>query len=88
MNGMIDTRTTVRDYIIDTFLFGDASLMPGDDQSLLQNGIVDSTGVLDLILLVEDKFGLRVADEDVTPENFDSVDRISRFLERKRAIAA
>jgi len=71
-----------------TFLFGDASLMLADDESLLQNGIIDSTGVLDLILLVEEKFGATVADAEVTPENFDSVARISSYVQRKSMTTA
>ena len=80
---MNDTAARIRGYIIHNFLFDDASSMLPDDASLLRQGIIDSTGVLDLLMFVEDTFGLTVADEDVTPDNFDSVDCLARYIESK-----
>jgi acyl carrier protein len=50
----------------------------------MQAGIIDSTGVLELIMFLEEQFGIKVADEEMTPENLDSVDRIVAFVGRKR----
>jgi len=62
--------------------------MLADDDSLLSQGIIDSTGVLDLMMFMEDEFSIRVADEDVVPGNFDSVASLARYAEMKRAAVA
>jgi acyl carrier protein len=59
--------------------------MPPDNGSLLAEGVVDSTGVLDLIMFLEDTFGINVADEDVVPEHFDSVAKLAAYTEAKLA---
>jgi acyl carrier protein len=79
----LDIATRIRSYIVDNFLFGDASAMLADDDSLLSQGIIDSTGVLDLMMFMEDEFGIRVADVDVVPDNFDSVRSLARYAENK-----
>jgi acyl carrier protein len=53
----------------------------------LDLGIVDSTGVLDLLMFVEEQFGIEVADDELAPENFDSIDKLADFVERKRRLA-
>ena len=59
-----------------------------DEDSLFDAGIVDSTGVLDLIGFVEQEFGINVDDDDLVPENLDSISRLVAYVERKRAAAA
>lgn len=81
MTDNIETR--IRDFIISNFLFDDAVSMIPDDASLLAKGIIDSTGVLDVILFLEEEFGITVADEDVLPENLDSVVSLSRYTRSK-----
>jgi acyl carrier protein len=83
---MSDTSTKIRDYIVHNFLFDDESSMLPDDASLLKQGIIDSTGVLDLLLFVEEAFGIDVPDEDVTPDNFDSVASLARYIECKKNV--
>ena len=78
----------IRQYVVDTFLFGDASAAPGDDASLLDYGIVDSTGVLNLVLFVEEQFGIQVGDDELVPANFDSIRRLAAFVEFRAAAAA
>jgi len=56
-----------------------------DDASLLDRGIVDSTGVLEIVLYLEEQFAIKVKDSDMLPENFDSVNNMVRFVERTRA---
>jgi acyl carrier protein len=80
-----DIATRIRQHVISTFLFDEADQMIPDEASLLEAGLVDSTGVLDLICFIEEEFGLRVADEDVTPANFDSVDRMTTYVASRQA---
>lgn len=59
-----------------------------DDDSFLQNGIVDSTGMLELVAFLEDTYQLKVEDTELIPENLDSITNVCRFIERKRTQAA
>jgi acyl carrier protein len=72
----------VRSYIRDNFLFTDNGNLE-DDTSFLQEGIVDSTGVLELVMFVEETFDIAVEDEEVVPENFDSVAQLARYVRSK-----
>ena len=76
----------LRHFIVDNFLFGDQSgrFAFSDTDSLQELGIVDSTGVLELVCHLQEQYGIAVADEELVPENLDSVDQIARFIERKR----
>lgn len=81
----MDTREAVRNYIIENFLFGDAEPLRGDDISLLDEGIMDSVGVMELVAFLEQDFGLTVDDEELVPENLDSVSNLVAFIARKQA---
>lgn len=76
----------LRHFIVDNFLFGDQSgrFAFSDTDSLQELGIVDSTGVLELVCHLQERYGIAVADEELVPDNLDSVDRIARFIDRKR----
>ena len=74
----------VRGFIIENFLFGDAEPLTDDAVSLLDNGIVDSVGVMELVAWLEQNHGLKVEDQELVPENFDSVARLVSFVERKQ----
>jgi acyl carrier protein len=77
---------TLREFIAENFLFrADADV--SDSQSLLDSGVIDSTGVLELIAFLEQTYGIRVADEEIVPDNLDSVDKMSRYLTTKLAAA-
>jgi acyl carrier protein len=67
-------------FILDNYLFTDDPGQLGLDDSLLGRGIVDSTGMLEVILFIEEQFGVKVADKDMIPENLDSVNRIAAFI--------
>ncbi len=54
------------------------------DASFLESGIIDSTGVLELVAFVEDEFAIDIADDDLRPDNLDSIDRLVAFIERKQ----
>jgi len=82
---MQDIKTQVRTYIFDNFIMaGD----PGDLQdgdSFMERHILDSTGFIELITFLEEAFGIKVEDDDMVPENLDSLDRIEGFLRKKKA---
>lgn len=75
----------VKSFILRNYLFTEDDSALSDDVSLMQQGVTDSTGILELIMHLEDTYAIKVADEDMVPENLDSVQSIVRFVERKRA---
>ncbi|MBX3568929.1 MAG: acyl carrier protein [Rhizobiaceae bacterium] len=81
-------RNAVRTFMIENFLFGDAASMPANGESLLDSGLMDSTGVLELVAYLEDQFAITLADTDIVPANLDSVDRIAAFVELRARRAA
>jgi len=74
----------VRGYILENFLFTDDQSALDSSVSLLENGTMDSTGVLEVINFLEEEFGISVADEEMIPENLESVDNIVAFVARKK----
>jgi acyl carrier protein len=74
----------IRDFIIDNFLFGEPDYELSNDDSFVDRGIVDSTGVLELVMFVENRFGLSIGDGEMVPANLDSVNNLIRFITRKR----
>jgi len=79
-----ELQTQVRDFILENYLFTNDASALGPDESLLDRGIVDSTGMLEIIMFIEDELGVQVEDEEMVPENLDSVNRIAAFVGRKR----
>ena len=75
----------IRSFVVENFLFGDDGSKIANDASFLDNGIIDSTGVLELVAFIEEKYGIAVADDDLVPDNLDSISSIKAFVERKRA---
>jgi acyl carrier protein len=75
----------IRDYISRNFLFSDKGFQYGDDVSFLEEGIIDSLGIIELVAFVENKFGISVADHELLPNNFDSVSKLSSFITSKLA---
>ena len=80
----MDTKKQVRDFITRNF-YAAASGDVADDASLLTLGIIDSTGVLEVIGFIEDQFGVHVEDQEMVPENLDSIAQIAAFIEKKKA---
>ena len=76
----------LRQFITDNFLFGDASgaFAFTDEDSFQERGIVDSTGVLELVCHLQDRYAIRVEDEELIPDNLDSLSKVARFVARKR----
>jgi len=79
-------RHQVRSFVVENFLFGDDGDGLADTDSLLERGVIDSTGVLELVAFLENTYGIRVADEELVPENFDSIDNVCQYLARKRTL--
>jgi acyl carrier protein len=75
----------VRAFIQDNFLFSDHLDETADGVSLIETGVIDSTGVLELVSFLETDFGIAIADDDIVPENLDSVSSISAFVRSKSA---
>ena len=81
---MIPYAKQIRQFVIDNFLFGrDWDLE--DDASFLDNGVIDSTGVLELIAFLENDFGIKLQENELTPENLDSVDKLTTLIEMRLA---
>lgn len=83
----MELRSTIRDFIIGNFLFGDADRLQGDGVSLLDSGIMDSLGVMELVAFLESRLGLAVPDMDLVPQNLDSVENLVSYVERRRSTA-
>ncbi|MBA3929195.1 MAG: acyl carrier protein [Xanthomonas sp.] len=83
------TETTIREkirgHILNNLMFTNDQARLADDASLLDLGVIDSTGVLELVLVIEENFAVQVKDSAMVPENFDSVDRIVSFVMRSKA---
>ena len=75
----------IRNFVVENFLFGQTSAIPDEDASLLETGVIDSTGVLELVSFLEERFEVRVEDTELVPENLDSLRRLSDFVRRKQA---
>jgi acyl carrier protein len=81
----MSTRDQVRSFILTNYLFTDDAKALDDTASLMQGGTMDSTGILELITFLEEKFGIKVADEEMVPANLDSVNNVVAFVDRKKA---
>jgi len=79
----MDTKEQVRTFVTSNFYVADP-LSLDDAASLLDQGIIDSTGVLEVIFFIEETFGIKVEDSEMLPENLDSIERISNFIARKQ----
>jgi acyl carrier protein len=78
----------IRDFLAQNFLFSEKGFCYGDEASLLGEGIIDSLGIIELVAFVEQQFGISVADQELLPDNFDSVSRLSAFVNHKLSVAS
>jgi acyl carrier protein len=83
----MSTEEKLRKYILETYLFTTEESALANDDSFLNKGIIDSTGILELVMYLEQEFGLGVADEELLPDNLDSINKLVKFVERKQAAA-
>ena len=72
----------VRTFVVDTFLYGDEERLTADTP-FLESGVIDSTGVLELVGFLEESFGIHVEDDEIGPENLNTLNAICRYLDRK-----
>lgn len=79
----MEIKEQVRAFVTSNFYVADPAALE-DEASLLDRGIIDSTGVLEVIFFIEDTFGIKVEDSEMLPENLDSIDRIANFVSRKK----
>jgi len=79
----VDVAVEVRSYIIERFLFGQGGDSLTNSGSFLESGIVDSTGVLEIVMFLEQRFGVKINDDELVPDNLDSIEKIAAFVGRK-----
>ncbi len=83
---MLTTSSLVRQFIVENFLFEEAGSLK-EDTSFLESGIIDSTGVLELVSFLEERFGIRVEDDELVPENLDSIENVANYVARKLGVS-
>jgi len=81
----MSAKAKIKNYILENYLFTDDQNALQDGDSFLQQGIIDSTGILEVVFFLEEEFGVKVEDEEMIPENLDSVNNLVAFVERKKA---
>ena len=79
----MEMKDQIRTYIMENILLGSADTSIADDDSFLEKGIIDSTGILELVAFVEDEFEIEVEDEELIPDNFDSIEKLAAYTQRK-----
>ncbi len=72
----------VREFIVENFLFGDGQQLQ-EDTSFMESGIIDSTGILELITFLEEKYEIKIEDDELVPENLDNLQNVAQFVSRK-----
>jgi len=80
---MNDIETQIKNFIFENFLIGQSSHGIKNDISFLDEGIIDSTGILELVAFIEDTYGIVFEDEELIPDNLDSINNIMAYLKRK-----
>jgi acyl carrier protein len=78
----------LRQFVVDNFLFGQANGHLSNSDSFLDKGIIDATGVLELVVFLEETYRIKIQDRELVPDNLDSINNLVRFLERKRQLTA
>ncbi len=79
----MDTKTQIKQYIAENYLFSNNGFNLDDDESFLEAGIVDSLGVVELVSFVEETYDIEVPDDDIVPDNFDSVNNLTIYISSK-----
>jgi len=87
MNASVNYLETIKQFIVDNFLFGDGKSLV-KETPLFEKGIIDSTGVLELVAFIEDNFKITISDDELVQDNFSSLNAIDRFLKSKNDKAA
>ena len=83
---MASVEEVVREFIVVNFLFGDTQRKLSNDDSLLEHGIIDSTGIMELVFFLEDKYSIEIEANELVPANLDSINKTVDFIKRKAAV--
>ena len=83
---MSDISRELRQFVVDNFLYGQLDGGLPDEASFIEQGIIDSTGVLELIGFLEQKYGIVLAPAELIPENLDSIGNLTRLVKSKLAL--
>ncbi len=81
---MEDIKAKIRFFIAESILYSGKEYPYMDDSSFLENGIVDSMNIMEIVMFTENQFGIHIDDEDIVPDNFDSIERLAQFVKRKK----
>lgn len=81
----MEIKMEIHNYLKENILFDSDDNPISDDDSFMENGIIDSTGILELVSFIEEKFEFKVGDEDLVPDNFDSVNTLVDYIQKKTA---
>ena len=81
--GGVDIKAKIKEFIVNNFLLGDSKTTLNEDDSFLEKGIIDSTGVLELVSFIEEAFDIRVENEELIPDNLDSVNKLIVYINIK-----
>lgn len=80
----MDTQKKIRNFVIENLLLGEEEKDFADDQSFLESGLIDSTGILEVIAFLEEEYEITIEDEEMIPDNLDSIDNIVAFLRTRQ----
>lgn len=78
----MDVKQIIREFIVENFLFGDDGQLK-EDTSFLESGMIDSTGILELVSFLEERFGIKIEDEELVPEHLDSLFNVANYVKKK-----
>ena len=81
---MEEAKEKIRKYILENFMFTEDETALSNEDSFLEKGIIDSTGMLELIAFIGDGFQITLEDDELVPDNLDSVNRVAAFIQRKK----
>ena len=85
---MSGVKNALRKLILEDYLFTDDESALSDNTSFLEEGILDSMGILEIIMFLDDNFDVKVADDEMVPENLDSIANLMAYIQRKAEVAA
>jgi acyl carrier protein len=85
VKSIMEVKEQIKQYIAENFLFSSNGFNMDDDESFLEAGVVDSLGVVELVSFVEETYNIEVPDDDIVPDNFDSVDNLAGYISRRTA---
>lgn len=81
---MTEVENNIRKFLAENFILSDQADQLDASDSFLEKGIIDSTGILELVFFVEDQFGIQIDTSEVLPENFDSIENLASYIRRKQ----